>query len=569
VINEIHFAPVDKRPLEFVELYNAGDEPALIAGWKLDKFAFPPETAIAPGAYLVVAENPAELKKEFGVMALGPLAGRLSNQGERLALSDAEENVVEEVHYGAGFPWPTASVGLGSSLERIHPSLDGSLPGNWRASGFGDSLPGKATVFLPPGSKQWHWRKGTSEASSPPGAWRGADFVEDKSWQTGAAGFGYGDDDDATVVADMRGRYTSLFLRHRFAASSSPGGLVLRVRVDDGCIVWLNGREIARLHMPGGDPRFDAQAQDHEAIAWEEIPLENAAALLKAGDNLLAAQVFNSSRDSSDLSFDLALQTPDGTTRARRPTPGARNSVFSEHPPISCQAVAHEPSQPKSGSPVTITASVLRATTATLQIQVVEPGAYIRKSDPEYGTRWEEIVMHDDGKDGDEMAGDMIFGARMPAEYQQNRRLIRYRIVARGEDGASVRLPYLDDTSPNFAYFVWDGPSEYVAAPRPGKSEALTFSSEMQRTLPIFTLVANADDVRRSQWDGGYNHRRLTGTFVSKAGCSIISFSTIADRRALTVPAKTSGASTFLPHTSFRCATRGVILTRRPGIPLR
>jgi hypothetical protein len=470
VINEIHFAPANKRALEFVELHNPGAEPVSVSGWKLSQFTIPPDTSIAPGGYLVIAEDPAELRKEFGVAALGPMGSRLSNKGENLALTNAEGIVIEEVRYGAGFPWPTATLGLGSSLERIHPSLDGSIPGNWRASGFVDAPPEKATILVPAGSKQWRWRKGTSEASKPVAAWRTANFQEDDSWRTGTAGFGYGDEDDATVVPDMQGRYTSLFLRHRFPSGNKPPNLVLRVRVDDGCIVWLNGREIARLHTPQGEPRFDSLAQDHEAADWEEVALDNAAALLSEGENLLAVQVFNSARDSSDLSFDLALQTPDGSTRSRRPTPGARNSVYNERAPIACLSVAHEPEQPKTESPVKIAATLMRAKSATLQLQVVEPGAYIRKSDPEYETRWDEIPMRDDGQAGDEHANDAVFTAIVPGDFQKNRRLIRYRIISRGEGGASLRLPYLDDPSPNFAYFVWDGPAEYVASPRPGKS---------------------------------------------------------------------------------------------------
>jgi len=238
IINEINFAPANKRPLEFVELHNPGVKPVGVGGWKLDKSVFPVNTAIPAGGYLVIAENPAELKKEFGVDALGPLTGKLSNDGEKITLSDAEDKVIEEVQYGVGFPWPTASIGLGSSLERIHPSFDGSSPGSWRASGFADAPPGKATVLVPAASKQWHWRKGNSEASSPLGAWRQTGFTEDDTWKQGQAGFGYGDDDDATIIPDMQGRYTSLFLRHRFTAATKPADLVLRVRVDDGCIVW-------------------------------------------------------------------------------------------------------------------------------------------------------------------------------------------------------------------------------------------------------------------------------------------------------------------------------------------
>ena len=130
VINEVHFDPKDKRPLEFIELLNAGDAPAKLDGWKLDKFVFPAGTTLAAGAFVVVAQDAAALEKEFGVKALGPFAGKLSNEGEKLTLADAGGRVVESVKYSAGFPWPTASAGMGSSLERIHPLADASRPGH-------------------------------------------------------------------------------------------------------------------------------------------------------------------------------------------------------------------------------------------------------------------------------------------------------------------------------------------------------------------------------------------------------------------------------------------------------
>ena len=136
VINEIHFNPKDKRPLEFVELFNTGDAPAKLDGWKLDKFVFPAGTIVLAGGYLVVAQDPVALEKEFAVKSIGPLVGKLSNEGEKLTLFDAAGKTVESVAFGAGFPWPSASAGLGSSLERISPLADVSRPGHWRASPF-------------------------------------------------------------------------------------------------------------------------------------------------------------------------------------------------------------------------------------------------------------------------------------------------------------------------------------------------------------------------------------------------------------------------------------------------
>ncbi len=343
VINEIYFAPPDKKPLEFVELLNAGDAPADLAGWTFEKFVFPPGTTLAPGGFLVLAQDPAAVEKEFKVKALGPLPGKLSSRGETLTLSDAAKKPVEIVKYGAGFPWPTASVGLGSSLERISALADGSVAGHWRASGYAE--------------------KPTS----------------------------------------------------------------------------------------------------------------------------------------------------------KRPTPGAANSVAATSAPPACAWVIHTPQQPAAGQAVSITAALTDregVASATLQVQLVEPGAYLRKSDEDYEKRWQDFPMHDDGLLGDVKAGDNIWTALLPPELQQNRRLIRYRIVATDKTGASVRLPYADDPCPNFAYYVWNGPTAYTAAVLPGKTPPVTFSADFLRTRPTFTVLANDHDVRHSQWDSGYNHKRLLGTLV-------------------------------------------------------
>jgi hypothetical protein len=516
VINEVYFAPPDQQPLEFIELYNPEDLAVSLAGWTLDEFTFPPGTAIAPHGYLVVAQNPEALEKAYGVKALGPFPGKLSNDGEKLTLSDARKKVVEEFKYGVGFPWPSSSLGGGSSLERLNPSLAAGEPGHWRAAGFA-STAGETRAFVKPGSV-WHYRRGDREASAPAGAWRAAAFPEDSAWQSGKAGIGYGDDDDATVLSDMQGRYSCIFLRQKFTVTGPlPPALQLRLHLDDGCIVWLNGKEIARLRVPEGEPTIRTLAEDHEATGWENVILSSAGKLLLEGENTLAVQVFNSSLRSSDLSFDLALQTPPAGTGAHRPTPGAANSVFTTAIPPVCQYLRHLPEQPKPGEPVTITASFHPGTpvgSAVLQLQAVEPGAYLRKTDPDYATRWQDLPMHDDGKDGDAVSGDHEWSVTIPAEMQTNRRLLRYRCVATGTDGARVQLPYPDDDVPNFAYYVWAGPPDWKAAMQPGRTPELTFTGAFQRTLPIFTLLANADDVAHSQWDGGYNKRKLSGTMV-------------------------------------------------------
>lgn len=344
VINEIHFEPAEKRSLEFVELHNASNTEAHLGGWQLGKFRFGAATALAPGGFLVLALDPAAFQSAYGFAPLGPLPGKLKNEGERVALRDGTGRVMDEVRYGVGALWPSATAGAGSSLERVHPGLPGMYPSSWRASGF---------------------------------------------------------------------------------------------RVDGG-----------------------------------------------AGN--------------------------------KSPTPGKTNSVYSSQQPPAVETVAHAPIQPRTGEAVTVTVRLgePRGHAAKLLVQVVEPGGYVRRSDPAYEQNWREFDLHDDGKDGDARAQDGVLTAVVPGELQKHRRLLRYRVVFKDGSSTTFRLPYADDESPNYAWFCYDGVPAWQGAAQPGKSPPLTFSPNFLTTLPVYQLLARHDDVERSQWDGGYNKRRLFGTFV-------------------------------------------------------
>jgi hypothetical protein len=82
VINELHYEPVEfDEPGEFIELYNAGAAVADLSGWRFTDgilYTFDAGTRLEPGAFLVVAEDPAFLEARYGVTALGPYVGSLS-----------------------------------------------------------------------------------------------------------------------------------------------------------------------------------------------------------------------------------------------------------------------------------------------------------------------------------------------------------------------------------------------------------------------------------------------------------------------------------------------------------
>ena len=161
----------------------------------------------------------------------------------------------------------------------------------------------------------WRYRKGTSEASSPTDAWRGVAFSEDGSWSTGQTPIGYGNSGMNTVLNDMQGNYSTVYLRKTFTVTSGavPARLVVRVYVDDGAIVWLNGTEVARLHVGAGFKAFDATASANREPSWEDVSIPAGGSLLNVGTNVLAVHALNRNKNglgANDFSIDAELLSP-------------------------------------------------------------------------------------------------------------------------------------------------------------------------------------------------------------------------------------------------------------------
>jgi CotH kinase protein/Lamin Tail Domain len=534
VIHEFHYNPADNTSLEeFIELHNPGDAELDLSGWTLSDavaFTFPAGTKLAPGQYLVVAENPAVLQSRYSIAGvLGPWTGKLASDGERIDLRDAAGVLRDRVGYQAGFPWPTGADGAGSSVELLHPSLDNDLAGSWRSSG---SFAENPVTYIASLASGWKYKKGNAEASSPVEAWRAVAY-DDSSWSTGQAAIGYGDSNVVTTLSDMRrtilnAGYASVYFRKSFTVPSGsvPRRLKLRVCIDDGCVVWINGREVARLHVGAGQLANNYLAPaNHDNNTWDEVILENADTFLIGGTNVVAVHGFNTSMGSGDFSMDLELQSVPATGSV--PTPGKSNTVARTVLSIAPQIrqVNHSPVSPTPGAPVTITAKVTDPDgmgAVNLAWQAVDPGNYIRLSDAAYQTNWTTVAMRDDGTGGDLVAGDSLFTAVLPASVQLHRRLVRYRISFQDARGNSQTVPYADDQQPNFAYFVYGGVPAWTGALRPtafngfAATPARTYPSTLLESMPPLHLIANATDVTNCQYNGSFSATRFRGTVVQR-----------------------------------------------------
>jgi len=137
---------------------------------------------------------------------------------------------------------------------------------------------------------------------------------------------GYGDGDDATLLNDMQNDYATVYLRQNFTvqAGEISSRLLVRVYCDDGAIVWINGQEVGRVFVTGGDKNFDDTGTNHEA-AWEEILVLNARNVLFGGTNVIAIHALNATTlavviSQSMRSLRLRMRAP----RAVSPPRGRR-----------------------------------------------------------------------------------------------------------------------------------------------------------------------------------------------------------------------------------------------------
>src|SRR5206468_2459777 len=138
------------------------------------------------------------------------------------------------------------------------------------------------------------------------------------------------------------------------------------------------------------------------------------------------------------------------------------------------------------------------------QYQLVDPGNYISYDDAAYKTNWTSMQMHDDGQNGDAVAGDGKYTVVLPASFQVNRRLVRYRITATDGKGASITAPYADDPQQNFAYLVYNGNPAWTGSAHPGVTPPVTFSADLMNSVPNYTLIAKQADAENATWYSGY-----------------------------------------------------------------
>ena len=580
VINEVHCAPDPKtQPHEFIELHNTGTAAVDLGGWALTNgvsVTFPAGTLLAPGGYLLVAEDPAALLAawfpppangsvgyDYTTVANGSAFPGTTLTGQDSWTEPAGGTGVKarnDINAVPGFSGNNAYNAAGGvyATRRNNAAFSYAIPA--AATTLKLSLVGRinssAVAAFGPGCDASN--NGSINAANAPGEY-GFEFgCQSNTWFIRQAAQGTVTQSPALGLS-ATGRAWYMELRVDLAANGGDGAGSLYVRqlgdtannpVNDTLTAVPSLQNInlgiSRMAANGGNSspaawngiltRVGAGNIDDLRMEWssgggatappviafsgrlsnegEQITLRDAAGIVQdtvtygtefpwpiaAGGQGASMQLINPALDN-----DLA-----GSWRSAAPTPGAANSVFAANAPPQLRQVAHAPQTPAAGAPVTVT---VKATdpdgigAVTLLYQAVAPGSFIpaflplgysqlvanpatpRTPNPafENPANWTALTMRDDGLGGDAAAADGFFTAVIPG--QPNRTLLRYRISASDAASASVRIPYPDDPSLNFACFVYDGVPAWTTATR-------THAAEVMNSLPVHTLLTRPEDLR-------------------------------------------------------------------------
>ncbi len=476
VLNELMYHPAETNTGgEYIELFNRGTDTVDLSGWKLSEgvsFTFPEGTRMAAGQFLVIFET-AEAISYYGLSgAVGPYERQLDNSGERVGLSDRAGILIDSVTYDDDAPWPAAADGSGASLELLNPSLDNQLAGSWSLGQLhspgkpNQPLTQRGEVILNEVMYRPEMRRYVSPidpiASQPrweDGEDAQGEFVELLNRSDGTI------DVSAWKLLDNNGTLFELPANTLLAAgqylviAANRDAIATRYGLTDVLGNFATGRSLSNngesLTLIDRQNRVVDFLRYSDSSPWPQGPDQTGVSLERIHPES-DTNAPSSWRGAAVPKPANPVRPPVGTELyITRGTPGRVNSAaVPQVPPfIARNELQHLPARPGSSDSVTITARV--QTTNTLQSVTL---LYDTLVAPYQTTTSATQAMHDDGLLGDLVAGDGVFTIVLPPQATQT--LLRYRVQATDDQGATAIYPDAAEPNPNRAYFVYDGEEE-------------------------------------------------------------------------------------------------------------
>ena len=156
------------------------------------------------------------------------------------------------------------------------------------------------------------------DKGAAPNNWTATGF-NDSSWASGQAPLGYGMTGVKTTVgygSDADNKYPTTYFRKTIQLASTPTRsdiFLLNYQIDDGFIIYVNGREAGRFQMPSGNVSFNSFASTYAGDEPLTGTLELSSSLFKNGDNVIAVEIHNNKASSRDIFWAAEIFTTMGS----------------------------------------------------------------------------------------------------------------------------------------------------------------------------------------------------------------------------------------------------------------
>ena len=178
----------------------------------------------------------------------------------------------------------------------------------WRSNGS------TVNVEVFPTNTEWqYYDKGSLDGEN----WYGRIYSNESSWQKGKAPLGYATGSTWTNYAtgldwggDTNNKRTTFYFRKKFTLDQAPAAsdvFELSASADDGFVVYVNGKEAARYNMPSGTVKYSTFASTYgDQFNYPQVITLDASLFVK-GTNVLAVEVHNNDKVSSDIHWEASL----------------------------------------------------------------------------------------------------------------------------------------------------------------------------------------------------------------------------------------------------------------------
>lgn len=473
VINEIMYdLPADTDGAEFIELFNPSEQQIDLSGWRFSdgvEFEFPRGTLVKPGAFLVISAD----AKFFSVAhpdipVFGEYRGKLANEGERVRLVDAVGNLVNETDFRSGGRWPQNAAGGGSSMELVHPKMEGQLPSAWS-----DSDESGKSEF-----RTYHHTDVYRELKTLGGVrdYRELHFLLAEEGHVALR--------NIRLRNSITGEdYVSSTARKSMDGTGNGGWLI---QGNHSASHW-NGDVLNLVSEGHGDNRanrIEIDVPEMEPGATYELSFD---ARWISGSARLIAQTWDHS-----FSYSVRLPIPGGLG-----TPGRANSQLSSKPIPQLDRLRHSPVVPAPNEPVRISALVTSIESPT------SVTVYHRLDSPKGNGEWRSTPMTPESLAPGGATNESREYSAYLKKYSDAGSVVQFFVRVEGQDGTGQQLPADGGFQP--ALFVVD-------------------DQKLPGDLRTSRFIVSARDLTSIAEGGGaeygYQHPKLSnhylnGTFIS------------------------------------------------------